>query len=102
MPSDPAVLKVPWIGWTEMALTEKTFVMFPEGGSRWHLNEKLRLYIMSAWLVGKDHLTPYLASLSSTYWKAHLPSILPTANPVASLKQLTTLVCHLRGLWRVL
>lgn len=44
----------------------------------------------------------YFAFLSSTYWIAHLPSILPTANPVASGKQLTTLVCHLRGLWMVL
>lgn len=43
-----------------------------------------------------------LASFSSTYWIAHRPSILPTAKPVASLKQLTTLVCHFNGLCIVL
>ena len=44
----------------------------------------------------------HLAFLSSTYWIAHLPSILPTANPEASGKQLTTRVCHFSGLWMVL
>jgi hypothetical protein len=37
-------------------------------------------------------------SLSSTYWMAQRPSIDPTANPLASAKQLTTLVCHFSGL----
>jgi len=44
----------------------------------------------------------YLESLSSTYWIAHRPSILPIAKPCESVKQLTTLVCHLRGLCSVL
>jgi hypothetical protein len=44
----------------------------------------------------------YLVSLSSTYWIAQRPSMLPTAKPEASVKQLTTRVCHLRGLTMVL
>lgn len=40
----------------------------------------------------------YPASLSSTYWIAHRPSMLPIAKPVESVKQLTTRVCHFRGL----
>jgi hypothetical protein len=37
------VLKVPYSGWKEMALTEYTLVMLFWGGSRWHLNEKFEL-----------------------------------------------------------
>ena len=40
----------------------------------------------------------HVASFSSTYCIAHRPSILPIANPLASVKQLTTRVCHFRGL----
>lgn len=67
----------------------------------------------AVWLLACDHETEptqgeaswhltYPESLSSTYWIAHLPSILPIAKPAASAKQLTTRVCHLRGLCRVL
>jgi len=53
--------------------------------------------------IGVTIIPPtHLAFLSSTYWIAHLPSILPTANPEASGKQLTTRVCHFSGLWMVL
>ena len=44
----------------------------------------------------------YLVSFSSTYWIAQRPSMLPTAKPEASLKQVTTRVCHLSGLTMVL
>lgn len=44
----------------------------------------------------------YLVSLSSTYWIAQRPSILPTAKPEASVKQLTQRVCHFSGLVMVL
>lgn len=47
-------------------------------------------------------LKTYLESLSSTYWMAQRPSILPMAKPAESVKQLTTRVCHLRGLCSVL
>jgi hypothetical protein len=55
--------------------------------------------LVSVWLW---EASTYAASFSSTYWIAHLPSILPTAKPDASGKQLTTLVCHFRGLCIVL
>lgn len=44
----------------------------------------------------------YLLSFSSTYWIAQRPSMLPTAKPEPSLKQLTTRVCHFNGLCMVL
>jgi hypothetical protein len=50
--------------------------------------------------MGRD--CTYDVSLSSTYWIAHRPSMEPTANPEASEKQLTTLVCHFSGLVIVL
>ncbi|KAH6604614.1 hypothetical protein Trco_006321 [Trichoderma cornu-damae] len=43
VPSDPAVLKVPWTGWKEMSLTACTLTTLFWSGSRWHLNEKLDL-----------------------------------------------------------
>jgi hypothetical protein len=107
VPSEPAVEKVPKVGWNEMAFTLKTCVEeeLPEGFSRWHLNEKFMLCIVAV----SHHVTQairtddtYPEFLSSTYCMAHRPSMLPTAKPEASGKQLITLVCHLRGLCIVL
>lgn len=52
--------------------------------------------------VGLKMRETNLESFSLAYWIAHRPSILPTANPLASEKQLTTLVCHFNGLCTVL
>lgn len=45
VPSEPAVEKVPKVGWKEMALTLNTLVMelWLGGVSRWHLKEKFML-----------------------------------------------------------
>lgn len=43
VPSEPAVLKVPWMGWKEMSFTAWTVTTLLAGGSRWHLKEKLDL-----------------------------------------------------------
>jgi hypothetical protein len=43
VPSEPAVLKVPWMGWKEMAFTAWALMVLFVGGERWHLNVKLRL-----------------------------------------------------------
>jgi hypothetical protein len=104
VPSEPAVLKVPCCGWKDMAFTEKTLATSRcvWSGWRWHLKEKFKL---DGVLVGKYYSViwvAYLMSFSSTYWMAHRPSMEPTAKPVASVKQLTTRVCHFSGLVIVL
>ena len=57
VPSEPAVEKVPYVGWNEIALTLKTLVMsLVFGGfSRWHLNEKFRLHSTSPVHVSNCH-----------------------------------------------
>ena len=84
VPSAPAVEKVPWTGWNEMALTEKTFEVLRSDGevTRWHL--KLKLLVCFS---------------SGMYWIAQRPSILPIAYPEASLNVRTVRVCHFRGDW---
>ena len=90
VPSDPAVLNVPYIGWNEMALTEYAWdslalellvVLKPAPAPPvvlvvpvvlppdflWHLNENPNFF----------------CSFSVMYCMAHLPSIDPTANPFA-------------------
>ena len=57
---------------------------------------------VSLLFLGAEGEERYLESLSSTYWMAQRPSMLPTAKPVASVKQVTTRVCHFSGLCSVL
>ena len=72
VPSEPAVEKVPCVGWKESAFTLKTFVVeeVPTGFSRWHLKEKFMLR-SSCQLAARHHSRPhhdtYPAFFSSTY-----------------------------------